>query len=64
MAGIPLACGLELCLTKSLLAMAAIYSGFCALDLVQHLSTAYFAFDAFIVTLLLSLAGNTGEWTL
>lgn len=47
-----------------LLVMAAIYSGFCALDLVQHLSLSYFAFDAFIVTLLLAMAGEMGEWIL
>ncbi len=51
-------------MSEYLLMMAAIYSGFCALDVAQHLSVSYFAVDALVVTMLLALAGQTGEWIL
>ncbi len=51
-------------MSEYLLMMAVVYSGFCALDLVQHLSISYFTFDALVVTMLLALVSQTGEWIL
>lgn len=47
-----------------LFALAAVYSGFFTIDVLQHLSMGFVAMDGFIVAVLLELAREAQQWDL